>query len=154
VDVVVTSAGGYPLDATFYQAVKGIVSAGAVVRPGGVVILAASLSEAVGSEDFAAVFRDHPTPQGFLEHLSRTPEVRIDQWQAQVLGQVRHKAEVWVYGDGLPAEVLRSLYVEPLASVEEGIERARKILGNDCSILYLPEGPYITPVLAATHQES
>jgi nickel-dependent lactate racemase len=154
VDVVVTSAGGYPLDATFYQAIKGIVTASAVVRPGGVVILAASLAEGVGSAEFAAIFRDHPTPQAFLEHISRTPQVRIDQWQAQVLAQVREKCEVWVSGDGLRPEVLRSLYVEPLPSVEEGIERARKFLGEDASLLYLPEGPYIAPVLATIHQEA
>ena len=145
-DVVVTSAGGYPLDATFYQAVKGIVAAANVVRPGGVVILAASLAEGIGSADFAALLQEHRDPQAFLDHIHGTSEVRIDQWQAQVLAQVRRKAHVWVYGEGLGPEVLRSLYVEPLASVEEGIERARTLLRKDCSILYLPEGPYIAPV--------
>jgi nickel-dependent lactate racemase len=148
-DVVVTSAGGYPLDATFYQAIKGIVAAASVVRPGGVVILAASLAEGIGSADFAALFQHHHDPQDFLDHIHGTSEVRIDQWQAQVLAQVRRKAEVWVYGEGLSPEVLRSLYVEPLASVEEGIERASTLLRKDCSILYLPEGPYIAPVLTA-----
>jgi nickel-dependent lactate racemase len=147
VDVVVTSGGGYPLDATYYQAIKGIVAGAAVVRPGGVVILAASLAEGIGSADFAAIFRDHRDPQAFLDHVGRTPQVRIDQWQAQVLAQVRQKAAVWVFSEGLGPQVLRSLYAEPLGSLEEGIERARARLGADCSVLYLPEGPYIAPLL-------
>jgi len=150
VDVVVTSAGGYPLDATFYQAIKGIVTAATVVRPGGVIILAASLAEGIGSADFAALFRDHGDPQAFLDHIGRTPEVSIDQWQAQVLAQARQKAAVWVFSRGLRPQVLRSLYVEPLRSVEEGLARARSVLGRDCSILYLPEGPYIAPLLTAS----
>ena len=34
-DLVIVSAGGDPLDATFYQAIKGIAAASAIVRPGG-----------------------------------------------------------------------------------------------------------------------
>src|SRR5207244_9562938 len=38
VDVVVTTCAGHPLDATFYQAVKGMVGALPIVKPGGSVI--------------------------------------------------------------------------------------------------------------------
>lgn len=147
VDVVVTSSAGYPLDTTFYQAIKGIVAAGAAVRPGGVVILAASLSEGVGSEEFAALFRQHPDAESFLEVILTRPQVAIDQWQLQMLAQVMQRASVWVYSDGLEQDELRALYVEPLASVEAGIERARSLLGSDCSMLCLPEGPYVVPVV-------
>ena len=51
-DFVITSGGGDPLDATFYQAIKGISAASAVVRPGGVILLCASLSEGIGSASF------------------------------------------------------------------------------------------------------
>ena len=152
-DVVVTSAGGYPLDATFYQAVKGAVTAAGVVRPGGVVILAASLSEGVGSPEFQALFRRYPDAQTFLDRTMHSPEVHIDQWQGQMLAQAKRRAEVWVYSDGLSGDELGSLYVEPLASVEEGIDRARTMLGEESSILYLPEGPYVVPVLSDALRE-
>lgn len=58
-----------------------------------------------------------------------------------------------MYSDGLSGEELGSLYVEPLASVEEGIDRARTMLGEECSILYLPEGPYVVPVLSEALRE-
>ena len=55
VDVVITSAGGHPLDLTFYQAIKGPVAALNLVRRGGTVILAAEIAEGLGSADFRRV---------------------------------------------------------------------------------------------------
>src|SRR5262249_25306633 len=55
VDVVVTSAGGHPLDLTFYQAIKGPVAALNLIRRGGTVILAADMGEGLGSADFRAL---------------------------------------------------------------------------------------------------
>ena len=40
-DVVVTSNSGYPLDQNLYQAVKGMSAAAMVVRPGGLIVIAA-----------------------------------------------------------------------------------------------------------------
>ena len=47
--MVVTSCAGYPLDTTFYQAVKGLTGALPIVKQGGTIILAASLTEGIGS---------------------------------------------------------------------------------------------------------
>src|SRR5205823_3147217 len=51
-DVVVTSCAGYPLDTTWYQAVKGLTGALPIVKTGGTIVLAASLSEGLGSPEF------------------------------------------------------------------------------------------------------
>ena len=53
---VVTSSAGYPLDTTFYQAVKGLTGALPIVKQGGTIILAAGLTEGIGSEEFARLF--------------------------------------------------------------------------------------------------
>jgi nickel-dependent lactate racemase len=52
VDVVVTSCAGYPLDTTWYQAVKGLTGALPIVKKGGTIVLAASLTEGLGSHEF------------------------------------------------------------------------------------------------------
>ena len=52
VDIVVTSSAGYPLDTTFYQAVKGLTGCLPIVKQGGTIILAASLTEGIGSPEF------------------------------------------------------------------------------------------------------
>src|SRR4029077_19333587 len=39
VDAVITTSAGYPLDLTFYQAIKGITAASHIVKPGGKILL-------------------------------------------------------------------------------------------------------------------
>ena len=46
---VVTSAAGYPLDKTYYQTVKGMVTPMDILAPGGDLIIASSCSEGMGS---------------------------------------------------------------------------------------------------------
>ncbi len=69
VDVVVTSSAGYPLDTTFYQAVKGLTGALPIVKQGGTIIMAASLSEGIGSPEFQSLFRDNPSLEVFVERI-------------------------------------------------------------------------------------
>src|SRR6185436_6627115 len=45
VDAVITTAAGYPLDLTFYQAIKGITAASHIVKPGGKILLVAACEE-------------------------------------------------------------------------------------------------------------
>ena len=47
------AAAGYPLDTTFYQSVKGMTGCLPIVKQGGTIILAASLTEGIGSPEFA-----------------------------------------------------------------------------------------------------
>ena len=59
---MIVSAGGAPLDASFYQAIKGIATASCIVRPGGAILLCAALSEGVGSASFEKLLRDQAGP--------------------------------------------------------------------------------------------
>ena len=58
-DVVVTSCGGYPLDATFYQCVKGMVSCLPTVREGGAVVSFGACSEGIGSAEYEQLMRHY-----------------------------------------------------------------------------------------------
>ncbi len=48
VDAVITTSAGYPLDLTFYQALKGVTAASHIVKPGGKILLLAACQEGVG----------------------------------------------------------------------------------------------------------
>ena len=67
--VVVTSAAGYPLDTTFYQAVKGLTGALPIVKQGGTIIMAAGLNEGVGSPEFQRLMQDNPNLARFKERI-------------------------------------------------------------------------------------
>ncbi len=155
-DIVVTTSAGYPLDATFYQSVKGMVAALPIVKPGGTVILAASLSEGIGSPDFQRLFDENPTLEAFMERVLGKSYFRMDQWQLEELAKVRRRARVKVVSDGLPPEQLHRLFVEPAPSVEAAVAAALIDHGPEATLAVIPEGPYVLARLAerqaAPHQ--
>ncbi len=148
VDVVVTSSAGYPLDTTFYQAVKGLTGCLPIVKQGGTIILAASLSEGIGSPEFASLFQDNPSLDLFMERILGKDYFVLDQWQLEELAKVRRKVKVKLVSDGLSADVLSGLFVEPAPSVEAAVQETLAEYGPDAKIAVIPKGPYVLPVLA------
>lgn len=53
-DAVITTSAGYPLDLTFYQAIKGITAASHIVKRGGKILLLAACEEGRARPNFAA----------------------------------------------------------------------------------------------------
>ncbi|MCE5303648.1 MAG: nickel-dependent lactate racemase [Planctomycetaceae bacterium] len=147
-DIVVTTSAGYPLDATFYQTVKGMVTATPVVKRGGTIIIAASLSEGVGSHEFQQVIADNPTLDGFMNRLLHEDYFVMDQWQIEELAKARRHAKIKIVSDGLPAETLRRLYVEPAESVERAVADSLAEYGPEATIAVIPKGPYVLAELS------
>jgi nickel-dependent lactate racemase len=106
-EVVVTSCAGYPLDTTWYQAVKGLTGALPIVKQGGTIVLVASLSEGVGSPEFQHLIADNPDLKEFKRRIMGKDYFVMDQWQLEELCKVVEKCKVKVVSDGLPAETLR-----------------------------------------------
>ena len=144
-DIVVTSCAGYPLDTTWYQAVKGLTGALPIVKRGGTIILAASLNEGVGSPEFQEVLRDNPSLEQFIDRIQNTDYFVMDQWQVEELAKVRRRCKVKVVTQGLSAEVLRNCHVEPAESVEKAIAECLEVYGPDARIGVIPKGPYVLP---------
>jgi nickel-dependent lactate racemase len=142
-DLVIVSAGGHPLDTTFYQAIKGVAAAAGVVRSGGIILLAASLSEGIGSPSFEKCLRESEGPAAFELCLRDDRFFAIDQWMVQHLCQALRRARVFLYSDGLDRATQRELFVEPVASPEEGVARALTLLGPKPRTVVIPQGPYI-----------
>jgi lactate racemase len=143
VDIVVTSSAGYPLDTTFYQAVKGLTGALPIVKQGGTIILAASLSEGIGSPEFESLFRDNPNLDVFVERILGKDYFVMDQWQLEELAKVRRKAKVKIVSDGLPAETLNGLFVEAAPSVEAALAASLAEYGPAATVAVIPKGPYV-----------
>jgi lactate racemase len=142
-DLVIASAGGDPLDATFYQAIKGISAATALVRPGGHILLCASLSEGIGSPSFERILATCASPEAFELQLADPGYFAIDQWMVQHLCQAWRRARVWLYTDGLPRERAARLLVEAVDHPRQAIERALAEAGPGARIAVLPQGPYV-----------
>ena len=152
VDIVVTSSAGYPLDTTFYQSIKGMVGALPLVKEGGTIILAASMSEGVGSDEFRRGMDENPDLSQFVERILHTDYFFMDQWQLEELARVARKAEVKVFTDGLPAETLERYYVEPVLSVETAVAQAISQHGPESRIAVIPKGPYVLAQLVPSRR--
>lgn len=148
VDIVVTSSAGYPLDTTFYQSVKGMVGALPLVKPGGTIVIAASLSQGIGSPPFQRLFRENRTLDEFMDRILHSNYFVMDQWQLEELAKVCRKARVKLISDGLPAEQLRSLFVDSAPSVEAAVAEAIAEHGPRSTIAVIPKGPYVLTELA------
>ncbi len=142
VDIVVTSCAGYPLDTTFYQSIKGMGAALPIVKQGGTIILAASLSEGIGSPPFRSLFQENASLDEFMEKI-RGEYFVMDQWQLEKMGQVCRKARVRVVSDGLSPETLDGLFVQSAPSVEAAVAEALEEYGPDAKIAVIPKGPYV-----------
>jgi nickel-dependent lactate racemase len=147
-DVVVTSCGGYPLDTTWYQAIKGLTGALPIVKPGGTIILAASLNQGVGSPEFQRLMDDNPDLKVFKQRILGKDYFVMDQWQLEEQAKVAEKCKVKVVTDGMSAEALRRCYVEPAPTVERAVADSLAEYGPAARVAVIPKGPYVLPVVA------
>lgn len=148
VDMVVTTGAGYPLDATYYQCIKGMVAANEIVRPGGTIILAGGIAEGIGSAEFQSLYREHATLDAFMDRLL-SGQLRVaDQWQLEEFAKARRKAEIVVVSQGLPADVLETLYVRSAPSVEAAVAEGLAKYGPSATIAVIPKGPYVIAAVA------
>ncbi len=148
VDVIVTSAGGYPLDATFYQTVKAMVVPLPILKEGGTIIVASALSEGIGGPEYTRTLLEIEDLEEFVRRLYRPDFFILDQWEIEEQAKAARKAKIMLYSEGLDHDTLSRLFVLPLGSVEEGVRRALEEHGPEAKIAVIPEGPYVMPVLS------
>ena len=143
VDIVLTSCAGYPLDITWYQAVKGLMGALPIIKKGGTIILVASLTEGLGSPEFKQVLSENPDLKAFKKRILETDYFVMDQWQLEEFAKVIEKCKVKVYSKGLEHSVLNKCHVTPIDSVEQAIAESLQEYGPLARIAVIPKGPYV-----------
>jgi nickel-dependent lactate racemase len=147
-EIVVTSSAGYPLDTTWYQAVKGLTGALPIVKEGGTIILAASLTEGLGSPEFQRVMAENPDLAQFKKRILGSDYFVMDQWQLEEQAKVCLRCKVKVVTDGLSPETLRHCYVEPASSIEQAVAESLAEYGPSARVAVIPKGPYVLPFVA------
>jgi len=146
-DAAITTSAGYPLDLTFYQAIKGVTAASHIVKPGGSILLAAACQEGAGAPEFRRMLLDGVSDAQFLANIQGAP-VTVDQWQLEKLAIVTTRQDLLWYVPGLPAEFHAGLWGRSYTSIESAVEALASRLPRGASVAVIPEGPY---VLAKAH---
>lgn len=142
VDAAITTAAGYPLDLTFYQALKGATAAAHVVKRGGKILLMAACEEGIGGGEFAKLVEENPSDRAFMEKIAHAPVVS-NQWQLEKLGLVTERAEVSYYVPGLPRRYEPFVWGKVHASAEDAVRSLTQSLPPNAAIAVIPEGPYV-----------
>jgi nickel-dependent lactate racemase len=152
-DIVVTTNSGYPLDLNLYQSVKGMRAAEQIVRPGGVILIAAECWDGIPEHGlYGRLLREVHSPRELLERIQSPDFLEQDQWQAQIQAMIQLKAEVYVYSDHLSDAQIRAALLEPCRDIPATIAELRRRFGEGAKIAVLPEGPqtiaYLDPEVA------
>lgn len=153
-DLVITSSGGYPLDATFYQCVKGFVNCLPAVKERGEIISFGSCMEGIGSPEYTAIMKEYAGNYGqFIEDIKENRFFIKDQWQFQMHIKTLVKIgqqNLHFYTSNLPLTELSKLSVNPHSVSVNEIENSIQNQINQAveakkRIAIFPEGPYCSP---------
>ena len=143
---ILTSSAGYPLDKTYYQTVKGMVTPLSILADGGDLIIVSECSEGFGSEEFCEAQKRlvELGPQGFLKSIVEKSLADIDEWQTEMQLKPMRVGRIKLYAPKLGADPSGITGVESVndiaASVLESITRHA-----DNEVAVIPEGPYVVP---------
>ena len=152
-DLVVTCGGGYPLDQTFYQTVKGMCTALPALGLDTTLFQISHCGEGFGSRAYTELMHTWGSDwRGFLEHIeANRHETRLDQWELQVQCRVLDRIgpeQLWFATDGIPAEEQKHLGLTPILGEGDAIRRAQRAIDDYLSdhrgarVAVIPEGPY------------
>ncbi len=143
---VVTSSAGYPLDKTYYQTIKGMVTPMDILAPGGALIIASECSEGFGSKEFRAAQRRlmELGPDKFLATLTAKSLADVDEWQTEMQLKPMRVGRISLYTSGLSDEERALTGVEAIADLDEAVARSIALAG-DANVAVIPEGPYVVP---------
>ena len=148
---VLSSSAGYPLDKTYYQTVKGMVSPIDILKPGGDIIIVSEISEGFGSREYLDAQKRliEKGQDGFIESILEKSHAAIDEWQTEYQIKAMRVGSIQLYTGALSDEERALTGVEMIASVEDALRRSIERHG-DPRIAVVPEGPYVVPLYSET----
>jgi nickel-dependent lactate racemase len=147
-DIVVTTSGGYPLDISMYQSVKGIAVAGNIVKEGGTIVLASECAEGLPEYgEYGDIMGLAETPKDLLGNIHKPGFFMQDQWDAQIQAQVCSRVDLYIYSDGLSDQEVRQVFGIPCHDIEKDVGVMLDHYGPDAKVAVLPAGPLTVPYL-------
>jgi nickel-dependent lactate racemase len=147
---VVTSSAGYPLDKTYYQTIKGMVTPLDILKPGGTLIMVSECSEGFGSPEFREAQSRLVAlgPDRFLATLTAKSLAEVDEWQTEMQLKPMRLGRIELFTSGLSGDDRTLTGVAMIDNVQAAIERSIASSGDD-AVAIIPEGPYVVPRYAA-----
>ncbi len=132
-DAVITSAGGWPYDCNFMQALKAVFDIQEIVRPGGAILWIAECSEGMkkGFLDLAHIESD--------EELDRSVRscYNLEGHNSIMLRKVTRNMRVALWSV-LPDHSVRALGLEPVHSLQESVDWLLRVFPDNFRYAVVP----------------
>ncbi|MFK7856687.1 MAG: nickel-dependent lactate racemase [Granulosicoccus sp.] len=150
---VITSSAGYPLDQTYYQTVKGMVTPLGILEPGGTLIIASECAEGIGSDHYRSAQEKLVAlgPDAFLQTLLAKQLADVDEWQTEMQLKPMRTGTVYLYTTGLSDDDRSLTGVQRVDNIEKAIQMSMEKYGDN-AVAVIPEGPYVVPVANSAGQ--
>jgi lactate racemase len=147
-DLIVTSSAGHPLDATYYQTVKAMVTPLEVLEDGGDLVVVSSCSEGLGSPAFRESQRRLLArgETAFVDELRTKRLADVDEWETQMLLRATRHGAVHLEAPGLAPDEVALTGVRVCSDVQSFVESYLR-RRPDARVALIPEGPYVVPRL-------
>ncbi|MFX1591291.1 MAG: nickel-dependent lactate racemase [Promethearchaeota archaeon] len=147
-DIVICGNGGYPLDLNLYQAVKSMAIGEMAVKEYGTIIAVNECAEGigVGQDKFKELLFSGLTPNEIHKKIIDKEIVVPDQWEIQILARILMKADVFIISK-LTKDEIGNIGLKYAETAEDAIVSCLKKYGSEASILILPNGPQILPLM-------
>jgi len=143
VDIVVSVA-PYPMDVDLYQSQKAINNGKLALKRGGILILVSKCRTGIGHDTFYKLLSACDTAKEVLDEIDRG--YKLGYHQAAKIADIGTWAQMWGVTE-LPDDVMKKVLLRPFSSVQEAIDEAIRVKGDDARALFLMDGSITVPMI-------
>lgn len=142
-DVVVMSAGGYPMDASLLTAVETLPAAIPALKRNGVIILAAECRLGHGDAAFYAWCAEHKEPRYLEARLKHT--FNYDGFKAAFLSRTLEDHRIYLVST-VPDHYVQNIFgMRAASTVNSALETVNRSVGHSSTISVIPDASRIIP---------
>ena len=143
-DIVIASAGGMPKDINFYQSHKAMEGARDFVADSGILIVVGECREGFGNRTFEEWMLSGNSPQELITRIQRS--FVLGGHKAAAIAAILQRVKVYLVSE-MPDETVRRCGFTPFHDVQQALERALEELGEDSTVMVIPQAISVLPEL-------
>ena len=143
-DLVIASCGGYPKDINIYQMQKTMDNARCAVKEGGVVIIFADCEEGAGNDLLVKTYQRLKTFEAIEKELREN--FRMGANKAFAISRNMQHARYILVTSADPELCKLMHFTEAYRDPAQAIAKAKEFLGDDPSVILMPEACLTVPL--------
>lgn len=141
-DIVLVSQGGYPKDLNLYQTQKALDNAKHIIKDDGIIILVGECQEGFGNSVFEEYMLKKDTPEEIINSIEN--KFVLGGHKAAAIALIAEKASIYLVSE-FDSEIVESIFMKPFKTVQDALDSALEIKGENARVLLMPNGGTTLP---------